>query len=177
MYAPVQQTAPSRHGQNVFSKELLHKRPSPSGGTVLLSSACRKSLFAPHGAGIHRRPSRFPCALRPKTGSLPRNGLAFSATGGASPVSPSWVIYAPRAAFGGCAPKRACGRSPAHTLYPQGVCSIRKAAEPLTAALPYRRGEFTTLLTISAAARKGRRSFASAGLPGFDPCIFMEKLL
>ena len=22
-----------------------------------------------------------------------------------------------------------------------------------------------------------RRSFASAGLPGFDPCIFMEKLL
>ena len=66
---------------------------------------------------------------------------------------------------------------PAHTLYPQGVCSIRKAAEPLTAALPFRRGEFTTLLTISAAARKGRRSFASAGLPGFDPCIFMEKLL
>ena len=66
---------------------------------------------------------------------------------------------------------------PAHTLYPQGVCSIRKAAEPLTAALPFRRGEFTTLLTISAAARKGRRSFASAGAPGFDPCIFMEKLL
>ena len=90
---------------------------------------------------------------------------------------PSWVIYAPRAAFGGCAPKRACGRSPAHTLYPQGVCSIRKAAEPLTAALPFRRGEFTTLLTISAAALAGRRSFASAGAPGFDPCIFMEKLL
>ena len=38
---------------------------------------------------------------------------------------------------------------PAHTLYPQGVCSIRKAAQPLTAALPYRRGEFTTLLTVS----------------------------
>ena len=50
---------------------------------------------------------------------------------------------------GGCAPKRACGRSPAHTLYPQGVCSIRKAAKPLTAALPYRRGEFTTLSTAS----------------------------
>ena len=122
-------------------------------------SACRKSFFSPHGAGIHRWPSRFPCALRPKAGSLPRNGLAFSATGGASPVSPSWVIYAPRAAFGGCAPKRACGRSPAHTLYPQGVCRIRKAAEPLTAALPFHRGEFTTLLTISAAARKGRRCF------------------
>ena len=29
---------------------------------------------------------------------------------------------------GGCAPKRACGRSPVLTLHPQGVCSIRKAA-------------------------------------------------
>ena len=87
--------------------------------------------------------------MRPKTGSLPRNGLAFSATGGASPVSPSWVISALRAAFGGCAPKRACGRSPAHTLHPQGVCSIRRAAKPLTAALPYRRGKFTTLSTVS----------------------------
>ena len=38
---------------------------------------------------------------------------------------------------------------PAHPLHPQGVCSIRKAAEPLTAALPYRRGEFTTLSTVS----------------------------
>ena len=38
---------------------------------------------------------------------------------------------------------------PAHTLHPQGVCGIRKAAEPLTAALPYRCGEFTTLLTVS----------------------------
>ena len=38
---------------------------------------------------------------------------------------------------------------PAHTLHPQGVCSIRRAAKPLTAALPYRRGEFTVLLTIS----------------------------
>ena len=37
---------------------------------------------------------------------------------------------------------------PAHTLHPQGVCSIRKAAQPLTAALPYRRGEFTTLSTV-----------------------------
>ena len=36
---------------------------------------------------------------------------------------------------------------PTHTLYPQGVCGIRKAAKPLTAALPYRRGKFTTLLT------------------------------
>ena len=42
---------------------------------------------------------------------------------------------------------------PAHTLHPQGVCSIRKAAQPLTAALPYRRGEFATLLTVSRPAR------------------------
>ena len=37
---------------------------------------------------------------------------------------------------------------PAHTLYPQGVCGIRKAAEPLTAALPYRCGEFIALSTV-----------------------------
>ena len=42
---------------------------------------------------------------------------------------------------------------PAHTLYPQGVCGIRKAAQPLTAALPYRRGEFTTLSTVSTAPK------------------------
>ena len=51
--------------------------------------------------------------------------------------------------YGGCAPKHACGRRPAHTLHPQGVCSIRRAAKPLTAALPYRRGEFSTLSTDS----------------------------
>ena len=39
---------------------------------------------------------------------------------------------------------------PAHTLHPQGVCGIRKAAEPLTADLPYRRGKFITLSTASA---------------------------
>ena len=50
---------------------------------------------------------------------------------------------------GGCAPKHACGRSPAHTLHPQGVCSIRKAAQPLTAALPFRCGESTSLSTAS----------------------------
>ena len=37
---------------------------------------------------------------------------------------------------------------PAHTLHPQGVCGIRKAAEPLTAALPYRRGEYNTLSIV-----------------------------
>ena len=32
---------------------------------------------------------RFPDASRPQTGALPRNRLAFPATGGASPLSPS----------------------------------------------------------------------------------------
>ena len=50
---------------------------------------------------------------------------------------------------GGCAPERACGRSSAHTLYPQGACGIRKEAEPLTAALPYRRRKSATLSTDS----------------------------
>ena len=54
---------------------------------------------------------------------------------------------------GGCAPKHACGRSPAHPLHPQGVCGIRNAAEPLTAALPYRCGESTTLSTISGCSK------------------------
>ena len=148
-------------------------------------SACRKSLFAPRGAGIHRRPSRFPCALPPKTGGATgRKNLFFPLPLFSELVKvlkifdfngaghPSWVSRthpffplrkSPLAALhlfpllglsprqeppcGGCAPKRACGRSPAHTLHPQGVCSIRKAAQPLTAALPYRHGEFTPLLT------------------------------
>jgi len=38
---------------------------------------------------------------------------------------------------------------PAHTLHPQGVCSIRKAAEPLTAAPPSPLREFTPLSTVS----------------------------
>ena len=44
---------------------------------------------------------------------------------------------------------------PAHTLHPQGVSSIRKAAEPLTAALPYHRGGFITLSTVSGRATLG----------------------
>ena len=39
-------------------------------------------------------------------------------------------------------------RFPAHPLYPQGECGIRKAAEPLTAALPYRCGKFIALSTV-----------------------------
>ena len=37
---------------------------------------------------MHRRPIRFPCALHPAIGSLPRNSLACSAAGGAAAVSP-----------------------------------------------------------------------------------------
>ena len=48
---------------------------------------------------------------------------------------------------------------PAHTLHPQGVCSIRRAAKPLTAALPYRRGEFTTLSTVSRPVHSYRAFF------------------
>ena len=42
---------------------------------------------------------------------------------------------------GGCASKRAGGAQSRAPLHPQGVCGIRKAAEPLTAAstLPLRR--------------------------------------
>ena len=162
-------------------------RSDLQGDICKLRSACRKSLFAPRGAGIHRRPSRFPCALRPEIGGATgRKNLFFPLPllselvkvliifdfNGAG--NPSWVsrahlsfplrksLLAAHRPFpllglsphqeppcGGCAPKRACGRSPAHTLHPQGVCSIRKAAQPLTAALPYRPGEFTTLLTVS----------------------------
>ena len=95
----------------------------------MVHSACRKSLFATRGAGIHRRPSRFPCALHPETG-------AFLETGSFYPPPAALRLF-PLLGF------------PAHTLHPQGVCGIRKAAQPLTAALPYRRGEFTTLSTVS----------------------------
>ena len=37
LHGPMQQTTLSRHGQNGFSKEFLHKRPPPSGDTVLLN--------------------------------------------------------------------------------------------------------------------------------------------
>ena len=43
------------------------------------------------GAGLqfeHRRTNRFPAALRLPTGVLPRKRLAYSAPGGASPLSP-----------------------------------------------------------------------------------------
>ena len=54
---------------------------------------------------------------------------------------------------------------PAHTLYPQGVCSIRKAAQPLTAALPFRCGEVATLSTGSGARYHRRGMGACEGVP------------
>ena len=54
---------------------------------------------------------------------------------------------------------------PAHTLYPQGVCSIRRAAQPLTAALPFRCGEVATLSTGSGARYHRRGMGACEGVP------------
>ena len=162
-------------------------RDTPLGFPAHTLSFRRGNLHWRHFA-FHRRPSRFPCALRPETGGATgRKNLFFPLPLFSELVKvlkifdfngaghPSWFSRthpffpsrkSPLAALhlfpllglsprqeppcGGCAPKRACGRSPAHTLYPQGVCSIRKAAQPLTAALPFRRGEFTALSTISA---------------------------
>ena len=133
----------------------------------MVHSACRKSLFATRGAGIHRRPSRFPCALRPETGGATgRKNLFFPLPLFSELVKvlkifdfngaghPSWVSRTHPFFPSRKSPLAALRLFPllgfsAHTLHPQGVCGIRKAAQPLTAALPYRRGEFTALLTVS----------------------------
>ena len=120
------------------------------------------------GAGIHRRPSRFPCALRPETGGATgRKNLFFPLPLFSELVKvlkifdfngvghPSWVSRTHPFFPSRKSPLAALRLFPllgfsAHTLHPQGVCGIRRAAKPLTAALPYRRGEFTTLSTVSA---------------------------
>ena len=132
-----------------------------------LPSACRKSLFAMRGAGIHRRPSRFPCALRPETGGATgRKNLFFPLPLFSELVKvlkifdfngvghPSWVSRTHPFFPSRKSPLAALRLFPllgfpAHTLHPQGVCGIRRAAKPLTAALPYHRREFTILLTVS----------------------------
>ena len=78
-------------------KQLPQNEPYPS--AIAAFSVSKNSFRSRRHFAFHRRPSRFPCALPPKTGGLPRNMLASSATGGASPVSPSWVISALRAAL------------------------------------------------------------------------------
>ena len=137
----------------------------------MVHSACRKSLFATRGAGIHRRPSRFPCALHPETGGATgRKNLFFPLPLFSELVKvlkifdfngaghPSWVSRTHPFFPSRKSPLAALRLFPllgfpAHTLHPQGVCSIRKAAQPLTAALPYRRGEFTTLSTVLSVLR------------------------
>ena len=140
-----------------------------------------KAFSPPRGAGIHRRPSRFPCALRPEIGGATgRKNLFFPLPLFSELVKvlkifdfngaghPSWVSRTHPFFPSRKSPLAALRLFPllgfpAHTLHPQGVCSIRKAAEPLTAALPYRRGEFTTLSTVS-----GRKYTPSAQL-GSEP--------
>ena len=64
--------------------------PSPS---AIAASACRKSLFAPGGASPSTvGPSQTADTAYPLFGGHPRNRLASSAPGGASPVSLSWVF-------------------------------------------------------------------------------------
>ena len=101
-------------------------------------------------AAVHRRGITIPAPFRA------RQSCHFLETGSLHPPLAALRLFpllglSPRQEppCGGCAPKRACGRSPAHPLHPQGVCGIRKAVQPLTAALPYRRGEFTTLSAVS----------------------------
>ena len=133
----------------------------------MVHSACRKSLFATRGAGIHRRPSRFPCALHPETGGATgRKNLFFPLPLFSELVKvlkifdfngaghPSWVSRTHPFFPSRKSPLAALRLFPllgfsAHTLHPQGVCGIRRAAKPLTAALPYHRREFTTLSTVS----------------------------
>ena len=50
-------------------------------------------------------------------------------------------------------------------FYPQGVCSIRRAAQPLTDALPFRCGEVATLSTGSGARYHRRGMGACEGVP------------
>ena len=137
----------------------------------MVHSACRKSLFSTRGAGIHRRPSRFPCALHPETGGATgRKNLFFPLPLFSELVKvlkifdfngaghPSWVSRTHPFFPSRKSPLAALRLFPllgfpAHTLHPQGVCSIRKAAQPLTAALPYRRGEFATLSTVLSVRR------------------------
>ena len=102
--------------------------PSQRVEKVFLARVVQEYTVGPTG-------SRVPCPRKPgailETGSLhpPLAALHLFPLLGLSPRQ--------EPPCGGCAPKRACGRSPAHTLYPQGVCVILKAAKPLTAALPY----------------------------------------
>ena len=110
---------------------------------------------------------RFPCALHPETGGATgRKNLFFPLPLFSELVKvlkifdfngaghPSWVSRTHPFFPSRKSPLAALRLFPllgfsAHTLHPQGVCGIRRAAKPLTAALPYHRREFTILLTVS----------------------------
>ena len=112
--------------------------------------ACRKSLFSPLSkfSELHKSSENLGFQWRRETGEAPPVADQASLFRGRLPisgykVSADWLeptVY-PFLGF----PRTPCTRS--------GVCSIRKAAKPLTAALPYRRGEFTTLSTVSTAPK------------------------
>ena len=151
-------------------------------------AACRKSLFSPLSkfSELHKSSENLGFQWRRETGEAPPVADQARAVSRKAPKQRIRRIrclacgdgvfllgLSPRQEppYGGCAPKHACGRSPAHTLHPQGVCSIRRAAKPLTAALPYRRGEFSALSTdsgpdkspgLSAARQNACRSAGSA---------------
>ena len=83
-------------------------------------------------------------------GRLPNSGYEVSAVWLEPTVYPFLGYLRAKSRLVAVALRNApAGAVPRTPLHPQGVCGIRKAAEPLTAALPYRRGEFTTLSTAS----------------------------
>ena len=80
-----------------------HKKSSPAERAVPVCDSCfngSKKSFLPRMEREYTvGPSQTADTAYPLFGGHPRNRLASSAPGGASPVSPSWVISAPRAAL------------------------------------------------------------------------------
>ena len=116
-------------------------------------SACRKSLFSPLNkfSELHKSSENLGFQWRRETGEAPPVADQARAVSRKAPKQRirrirclacgdgvSLLGLSPRQEppYGGCAPKHACGRRPAHTL-------------------PYRRGEFTTLSTVSGQSQSG----------------------
>ena len=104
----------------------------------------RRSVFL-----LHRHAHRFPAASRPPIGAFPRNRLAFSAAGGASPVS---CAHPPRPAGTG-APQRKDFRQ-SGSLFSMGCA----------AALIFSASEYAP--ADSAPRSASRRSWRSGGGSG-----------
>ena len=78
--SPIMQTASHVYSSVRFriSRIMPITSAQPMRRSLSNMSACRKSLFSPRGAGIHRRPSRFPGALPPDIGGATgRKNLFF----------------------------------------------------------------------------------------------------